>query len=350
MQPLIQALSRRIRDIRRTADSPARGAERSGDCLPAATGARSSHSKRPACRGSRTRASAGDRLRASARAAPRSDDADGPHLVAVSDRHRSWEMRVSAADVPRLQAVLDRVDGRLGDAPAPRGLSLVFSRCLVAVLSLLAFSIGQLTVAVVVLLASLRPARPLIGGAAAAAFAAALLVVRDGRLAGGLAAVVLGVAGAVLLTLASSIGTGDAKRPAPCRRARPARRAAARLDRARGPRPNPAAPIRASDPGAAGAARVDRVSAGMDETARHQVRSRGTRAAGGLGRGPLVAGLPRRVREGSVSRRHSGHLPETVEGSRSIGFRFPNNGRVRSRPPAGSSRRSRTRRKKTTAR
>ena len=91
---------------------------------------------------------------------------DGPRLVAVSDRHRSWEMRVSAADVPRLQAVLDRVDGRLGDAPAPRGLSPAFSRCLVAVLSLLAFSIGQLTVAVVVLLASLRPARPLIGGAA----------------------------------------------------------------------------------------------------------------------------------------------------------------------------------------
>ena len=126
----------------------------------------------------------------------------GPHLVAVSDRHRSWEMRVSAADVPRLQAVLDRVDGRLGDAPAPRGLSPVFSRCLVAVLSLLALSISQLTVAVVVLLASLRPARPLIGGAAAAAFAAALLVVRDGRLAGGLAALVLGVAGAVLMALA----------------------------------------------------------------------------------------------------------------------------------------------------
>ena len=126
----------------------------------------------------------------------------GPHLVAVSDRHRSWEMRVSAADVPRLQAVLDRVDGRLGDALAPRGLSPVFSRCLVAVLSLLALSVSQLTVAVVVLLASLRPARPLIGGAGAAAFAAALLVVRDGRLAGGLAAFVLGVTGAVLMALA----------------------------------------------------------------------------------------------------------------------------------------------------
>jgi hypothetical protein len=126
----------------------------------------------------------------------------GPRLVAVSARHRSWEMRVSAADVPRLQAVLDSVDGRLGDAPATRGLSPVFSRCLVAVLSLLALSIGQLTVAVVVLLAALRPARPLVGGAAAAAFAAALLVVRDGRHFGGLAALVLGVAGGVLMALA----------------------------------------------------------------------------------------------------------------------------------------------------
>ena len=128
----------------------------------------------------------------------------GPRLVAVSDRHRSWEMRVSAADVPRLQAVLDRVDGRLGDAPAPRGLPLGFSRVLVALLSLLALTIGQLTVAVIVLLASLRPARPLIGGAAAAAFAAALLVVRDGRLMGGaLTAAVLGVAGALLLLIAA---------------------------------------------------------------------------------------------------------------------------------------------------
>jgi Zn-dependent protease with chaperone function len=127
----------------------------------------------------------------------------GPRLLAVSDRHRSWEMRVSAVDVPRLQAVLDSVDGRLGDAPAPRGPSLSFSRFLVAVLSLLALSIGQLTVAVVVLLASLRPARALVGGAAAAAFAAALLVVRDGPLTNGApTAVLLGVAGAVLLTLA----------------------------------------------------------------------------------------------------------------------------------------------------
>jgi hypothetical protein len=127
----------------------------------------------------------------------------GPRLVAVSDRHRSWEMRVSAADVPRLQAVLDRVDGRLGDAPVPRGLPVGFSRLLVAVLSLLALALGQLTVAVVVLMASLRPARPLVGGAAAGAFVAALLVVRDGRFMGGVVtAVVLGVAGAVLLTMA----------------------------------------------------------------------------------------------------------------------------------------------------
>ena len=149
----------------------------------------------------------------------------GPHLVAVSDRHRSWEMRVSAADVPRLQAVLDRVDGRLGDALAPRGVSPVFSRCLVAVLSLLALSVSQLTVAVVVLLASLRPARPLIGGAAAAAFAAALLVVRDGRLAwrsGGVRPR-CGRRGPDGPGHRQS-SPGVTKRPAPCRRAQRARR------------------------------------------------------------------------------------------------------------------------------
>ena len=278
----------------------------------------------------------------------------GPRLLAVSDRHRSWEMRVSAVDVPRLQAVLDSVDGRLGDAPAPRGPSLVVQPLPRR---------RPVTARIVDRPADGRGRRP--SGIAAprarargwsgrrrirrSAARRSRRPAHGWRADGGLAR--RGWRGAADARRHPS-APGDAKCPSPCRRARPARRAAARLDCARGPRPDPAAPILSSDPGAAGAARVDRLGAGMDETAPHQTRGRGTCAAGGLGRGPLIAGLPRRVRKGSVSRRSSGHLAwRRSRGARSIGFPFPNRRRgFSSRRRAGSSPRSRTRRKKTTAR
>ena len=59
----------------------------------------------------------------------------GPRLRAVMAGARTWEMAVAAADVARLQDVLDRVDGQLGDAPAPRGIPSRLGRLFVMVAS-----------------------------------------------------------------------------------------------------------------------------------------------------------------------------------------------------------------------
>ena len=186
---------------------------------------------------------------------------DGPRLVAVSDRHRSWEMRISAAHVPRSRrrsTASTDVSATRRRRAACRLRSAVSSW---QVLSLLALSIGQLTVAVVVLLASLRPARPLVAGAAGAAFTAALLAVRDGRLSdGGLAALVLGVAGAVLLThpiVDRHQETRSARLPVAALGVLAVILLVSIVPA--GARPNPAASVRESDPGPAGAARGDRV-------------------------------------------------------------------------------------------
>jgi Zn-dependent protease with chaperone function len=53
----------------------------------------------------------------------------GPRLRASNSAALKWEMTVAPADVARLQDVLDRVDGQLGDAPAPRGIPAASSSC-----------------------------------------------------------------------------------------------------------------------------------------------------------------------------------------------------------------------------
>lgn len=124
----------------------------------------------------------------------------GPTLRAVSSNARRWEMRISAKDVPRLQTVLDSVDGRLADAPAPRTISLPFVRILGAILVGLAASIGQVTVAIVVGLATLRAGRSLFAGAAAAALCAAALS------GAAITAIPLVVSGVLLAILAVASG------------------------------------------------------------------------------------------------------------------------------------------------
>ena len=133
---------------------------------------------------------AGDRLPASARASPRYRQTRRPApprgVRSATARGKSESRRM---DVPRLQAVLDSVDGptwRCACASWP--VAVVQPRASSPVLSLLALATrpadGRASSSFV---ASLRPARALVGGAAAAAFGAGLLVVRDGPLTSGAA-------------------------------------------------------------------------------------------------------------------------------------------------------------------
>ena len=124
----------------------------------------------------------------------------GPRLRASTDGTRLWEMAIAPADVPRVQALLDRVDGQLGDLPAPRGLPANLGRLFVLFTSVLALTLGHLAVAMVTVLAWLAPATPLLAAAGVATLAAAAVAVRDdpGSVTVSLA-VVVAAAGVVLL-------------------------------------------------------------------------------------------------------------------------------------------------------
>jgi Zn-dependent protease with chaperone function len=126
----------------------------------------------------------------------------GPRLRAVMPGARTWEMPVAAADVARLQDVLDRVDGQLGDAPAPRGLPINLGRLFVLLASVTALTLGQIAVAVVALLAWLVPATPLLAATGVAALAAVALGLRDHSAPAMLGLAMLAPAGALMMWLA----------------------------------------------------------------------------------------------------------------------------------------------------
>ena len=126
----------------------------------------------------------------------------GPRLRAVMAGSRTWEMAVAAADVARLQDVLDRVDGQLGDVPAPRGIPIKLGRLFVLVASVTALTLGQVAVTVVALLAWLVPVTPLLAATGVAALAAAALGLRDHSAAAMIGLATLAPAGAMMMWLA----------------------------------------------------------------------------------------------------------------------------------------------------
>jgi len=91
-------------------------------------------------------------------------------LVAVDRSGQRWKMTLRAADVPALQAVLDRVDGRIAHAaPAPAPFSPVVARLVGILAMLLSFLTGQMAVTFAALLAVLSPSPILLNAAGAAA-------------------------------------------------------------------------------------------------------------------------------------------------------------------------------------
>lgn len=139
----------------------------------------------------------------------------GPRLRASTSAGRKWEMTVASGDVARLQDVLDRVDGQLGDAPAPRGIPAGAGRMFVLFASLLALSLGQIAVSVVTLLAWFVPARPPLAAAGAAAIVAAALSLRDRGDPGLGIALITASAGLVLVWLARETRREERRTPGP---------------------------------------------------------------------------------------------------------------------------------------
>jgi Zn-dependent protease with chaperone function len=139
----------------------------------------------------------------------------GPRLRASNSAALKWEMTVAPADVARLQDVLDRVDGQLGDAPAPRGIPAGVGRLFVLFTSLLALSLGQIAVSVIALLAWFVPATPLLSAAGVAAMVAAALGLRDQPASGMSLALIPASAGLVLIWLARQARRGQSRNPRP---------------------------------------------------------------------------------------------------------------------------------------
>ena len=106
-------------------------------------------------------------------------------------------------DIPRAQALLDSVDGRLGEAGPPARVPLRLGRTAAACATLLALAAGHVAVAVVALLSVVRPVTPLLLAASLSAAAAATLALGDGGLdALGLRVFPAALAGIVFLVLA----------------------------------------------------------------------------------------------------------------------------------------------------
>jgi len=140
----------------------------------------------------------------------------GPRLRAATSAGQKWEMAVAPGDVARLQDVLDRVDGQLGNTPAPLGIPAGVGRLFVLFSSLLALSLGQIAVSLITLLAWFAPARPLLTAAGAATIVAAALGIRDRPDSGlSLALISASWGGLVLIWLSRETGREKNRRSLP---------------------------------------------------------------------------------------------------------------------------------------
>jgi len=104
----------------------------------------------------------------------------GETILLAADRsgHR-WQMPIRAADVPRIQAVLDVVDTRVETRAQALTFQPVLVRASAFVALVVALNAGMLGVAMVLALSLATPAAPLLGASGLAAIAGAMLVWRD---------------------------------------------------------------------------------------------------------------------------------------------------------------------------
>jgi heat shock protein HtpX len=131
-------------------------------------------------------------------------------LVARDRTGHRWRMPLGVPDVPRVQAVLDIVDARVGVASPPRTLQPMLVRAATLAVCIISLNAGLLAAAMVIAMTLTRPETPLLGAAGFAAMAGAVLTWREPETAYGfipeeykaLFAVVLLLGGALLVWLA----------------------------------------------------------------------------------------------------------------------------------------------------
>jgi len=129
--------------------------------------------------------------------------AAGPRLVAIERRGRRWDAALDAAEAARAQTILDRIDGRLAEPP-PRRLAIPWLQAAGAGVAISAMWAGQMVVAIVAIVASLRSVPAFVAAAGAAALGASALVgrqtIESGDARNAWPALVLAACGAALLT------------------------------------------------------------------------------------------------------------------------------------------------------
>jgi hypothetical protein len=101
-------------------------------------------------------------------------------LVAVEQTGRRWEAALAPADVQRVHAMLDEIDGRLADPPALRRIPrFVLARAIAIATIVIAIGLGQLGLLIAALVAAARPFAALLAAAGVGAVTAAALALRD---------------------------------------------------------------------------------------------------------------------------------------------------------------------------
>jgi Zn-dependent protease with chaperone function len=104
----------------------------------------------------------------------------GETSLLTGDRtgHR-WQMPLRAADVARLQAVLDIVDARVGATAPAMSFQPVLLKAATFAVCIISLNAGLFAVAMVLAMTLMRPEAPLVGAAGIAAIAGAALTWRD---------------------------------------------------------------------------------------------------------------------------------------------------------------------------
>lgn len=131
-----------------------------------------------------------------------------PRLVMVNLTGRRWETTIAAADLERVQAILDLVDGRLSDAAGAPAIPRTVSRPLAVALALLTLLVGHVSAGFVAILACIRGVTPLLTAAGTAILASAAISLRDAPAAAPLVLpAAIAVAAAVFFVLAHEVRT-----------------------------------------------------------------------------------------------------------------------------------------------
>jgi Zn-dependent protease with chaperone function len=105
----------------------------------------------------------------------RMQSSESPRLIGVDRANRRWELMLKPEDVPRLQTVLDVVDGRLGTAETPPMIPPQIARVLTMLAMTLGLSMAHFSVLIATLLALVRPAAQLTAAAGVAVITSAAL-------------------------------------------------------------------------------------------------------------------------------------------------------------------------------